>query len=53
MNTLKLGLCSVTFRKKTIKEVVETAKKAGISFIEWGGDIHVKNTDDAKKVKKL
>lgn len=53
MNTLKLGLCSVTFRKKTCEEVVETAKKAGISFIEWGGDIHVKNTDDAKKVKKL
>ncbi len=53
MNYFKLGLCSVTFRKKTAEEVVELAKKAGISFIEWGGDVHVKTLDDAKKVKAL
>ena len=53
MNYFKLGLCSVTFRKKTAEEVVELAKKAGISFIEWGGDVHVKALDDAKKVKVL
>ena len=53
MNYFKLGLCSVTFRKKTAEEVVELAKKAGISFIEWGGDVHVKTLFDAKKVKAL
>ena len=53
MNNLKLGLCSVTFRKKSAAQVVEIAKKAGISYIEWGGDIHVKNADDAKIVKSI
>ena len=53
MNSFKLGLCSVTFRKKTAQEVVDIAKKAGIGYIEWGGDIHVKTLDDAKKVKAL
>ena len=53
MNSFKLGLCSVTFRKKTAQEVVDIAKKAGIGYIEWGGDIHVKTLDDAKKVKVL
>ena len=51
MNYFKLGLCSVTFRKKTAEEVVALCKKAGIGFIEWGGDVHVKTIDDAKKVK--
>lgn len=53
MNYFKLGLCSVTFRKKTAEEVVALSKKAGIGFIEWGGDIHVKTLEDAKKVKAL
>ena len=53
MNYFKLGLCSVTFRKKTAEEVVALSEKAGISFIEWGGDVHVKALDDAKKVKVL
>ena len=53
MNYFKLGLCSVTFRKKTAEEVVALCKKAGISFIEWGSDVHVKTLDDAKKVKVL
>lgn len=53
MNYFKLGLCSVTFRKKTAEDVVSLSKKVGISFIEWGGDVHVKTLDDAKKVKAL
>ena len=53
MNYFKLGLCSVTFRKKTTEDVVALSKKAGISFIEWGGDVHVKTLDDAKKVKAI
>ena len=53
MNNLKIGVASVTFRNKTPEEIVEIAKKAGVSFIEWGADVHVKNIDDAEKVKKL
>lgn len=53
MNYFKLGLCSVTFRKKSAEEVVELAKKAGIDYIEWGSDVHVKSIDDALKVKAL
>ena len=53
MNSFKLGLCSVTFRKKTPEAVVDIAKKAGVGYIEWGGDVHVKTLADAKKVKAL
>ena len=53
MNTFKLGLCSVTFRKKTAAEIVSIAEKAGVSYIEWGGDIHVRTIDDAQSVKAL
>ena len=53
MNYFKLGLCSVTFRKKSAEEVVELAKKAGIDYIEWGSDVHVKSIDDALKIKAL
>ena len=53
MNYFKLGLCSVTFRKKSVEDVVRIAKNAGVSYIEWGSDVHVKTLDDAKKVKIL
>ena len=53
MNSLKLGLCSVTFRKKSAAQVVEIAKKAGIGYIEWGGDIHVTTVEEACTVKSL
>jgi sugar phosphate isomerase/epimerase len=53
MSSLRFGLCSVTFRKKTIEEIVDIAKNAGVGYIEWGGDIHVKSLDDARKVKTL
>ncbi len=53
MNNLKLGLCSVTFRKKSAAQVVLIAKKAGIGYIEWGGDIHVTNVEEARIVKSI
>ncbi len=53
MNSFKLGLCSVTFRKLSAAKVVEIAKKAGIGYIEWGGDIHVTNTEEARIVKSV
>lgn len=53
MNSFKLGLCSVTFRKKSAQEVIEIAQKAGVSYIEWGGDVHVKTVEDALRVKTM
>ncbi len=53
MNSFKIGLCSVTFRKKSAEEVIEIAKNAGVDYIEWGGDIHVKTVEDALRVKAL
>ncbi|MBQ4354920.1 MAG: sugar phosphate isomerase/epimerase [Clostridia bacterium] len=35
------GLVSVTFRKHTRREIAEAMQKAGLSAIEWGGDVHV------------
>ena len=36
-----IGLTSVTFRDKTVDEILSFAKKSNIDGIEWGGDIHV------------
>ena len=38
---LKPGLCSISFRKHSVDEVIEFARAAGIEGIEWGGDVHL------------
>jgi len=38
---IKLGLCSVTFRKKSMAELVELCGGIGLEGIEVGGDIHL------------
>ncbi len=50
----KIGLCSVTFRKLSVTEIIDLAKQAEITGIEWGGDIHVpaNDIDNAKLVAK-
>lgn len=53
MNSFKIGVASVTFRNKTLAEVVEITRNADVEYIEWGGDIHVKTLDDAQKAKAL
>lgn len=35
------GLVSITFRKLSPREITELVAKAGLTGIEWGGDIHV------------
>jgi len=35
-----LGLCSVSFRKNTPAEILHAMKDVGLSFIEWGSDVH-------------
>jgi len=48
-------LVSVTFRQLPAGEVAEVAAKAGLTAIEWGGDVHVPmgNLVNAKRVKAL
>lgn len=53
MNSFKIGLASVTFRQKTIEEIVALCEEAGVDCIEWGSDIHVRTAEDAKKAKTL
>ena len=38
---MKTSVASVTFRRKSVCEVAELARRAGLDAIEWGGDIHV------------
>lgn len=48
----KPGLVSITFRALSTDAVIQAVADAGLSGIEWGGDIHVPhgNIDVAKKV---
>lgn len=39
------GLTSVTFRKLACLEIINLARKVGLSCIEWGGDVHVPHGD--------
>ncbi|MEZ5238760.1 MAG: TIM barrel protein [Microthrixaceae bacterium] len=45
MRGLAAGLCSVTFRDRSVGEVIELAAAAGLDRIEWGGDRHVPHGD--------
>lgn len=51
----KSGLCSITFRQLSVKEVLKLAKQADLDGIEWGGDVHVPpgEFELAKKVANL
>jgi len=55
MSTIHPGLVSITFRKLTPRQVVEVAAVAGLTGIEWGGDVHVPHGDlvKAAEVRKL
>ncbi|RCW74760.1 sugar phosphate isomerase/epimerase family protein [Saliterribacillus persicus] len=52
---MKLGLCSVTFREKSVEQVIDLAMQAELEGIEWGADVHVPPNDltNAKEVHKL
>ncbi|MBQ2432999.1 MAG: sugar phosphate isomerase/epimerase [Clostridia bacterium] len=38
---LDSGLVSITFRNKTPLEICKLCRKANLSAVEWGGDVHV------------
>ena len=51
---MKFGFTSTSFRNiKDVEKVVSVAMKTGADCIEWGGDIHVKDVETAKRVRKL
>lgn len=48
----KLGLVSVSFREHTPKEILEAMKRAFLSQIEWGSDVHAPPTE-TENLKRL
>ena len=52
---IKSGIVSISFRKYSKEEIISASKEAGLSLIEWGGDVHVPhgNTEEAKKALAL
>ena len=48
------GLCSISYRKLSVDEIITMVKKAGLESIEWGGDVHVPHGDVklAKEVRE-
>ncbi len=50
---MKTGLVSVTFRKKSPREIIELARKAGLDGIEWGGDVHATSPEAAKEIRRM
>ncbi len=49
------GLVSISFRQHSVNEIVAAVKKSGLSYIEWGSDVHVPqgDLDKAGAVKAL
>lgn len=44
----KIGMVSVTFRRKSVSEIIALARQNNLFGIEWGGDVHVPCGDLAK-----
>ncbi|UZX03672.1 sugar phosphate isomerase/epimerase [Arthrobacter sp. CDRTa11] len=45
------GICSVTLRQSSIRDVVETAAEAGLAGIEWGTDVHIRDEESAAEAR--
>lgn len=52
MKHTKLGLVSVSFRGKSPEEILVAAKNTGLSFIEWGSDVHLPK-DELKTAENI
>lgn len=52
---MRIGLTSVTFRDKSVEEIIKIATDNNLDGIEWGGDIHIPCGDikTAIKVREL
>ena len=53
--TIRAGLVSVTFRHASVEDVIAYAIRAGLTGIEWGGDVHVPhgNVSVARRVAEM
>ena len=49
------GLVSVTFRQLTPRQILDVCNRAGLTAIEWGGDVHVPPSDEknARQVARM
>ena len=45
---MKRGLVSITFRQLPPEEIIKLCRKDGLTYVEWGGDVHVP-AGDCKK----
>ncbi len=52
MGILTPGVCSVTLRDGSVDDVVATAAAAGLTGIEWGTDIHVRDLASATHARE-
>ncbi len=52
LGTLTPGVCSVTLRDGSVDDVVATAAAAGLTGIEWGTDIHVRDLASATHARE-
>ena len=51
---MRIGFTSTSFRQiKSVEKIVKIASDSGADCIEWGADVHVKDVQTAKRVKKL
>ncbi len=49
----KLGLCSVTFREKSVDEVIAICNDCGLEGIEWGGDGHLRAGEERDNILEV
>lgn len=49
-----IGLCTVTFRDLSVKDILHLAEKNQLEALEWGGDVHLPPGDfeTAKQIRK-
>ena len=49
------GVVSVTFRSRTVEQILALCKRNGLAAVEWGGDVHVPPGDlaNARRVGEL
>lgn len=52
MSNYNLGLVSISFRDKSPEEILLAMKNAGLSYIEWGSDVHAPK-DDFEKISEI
>ncbi len=48
----RTGLVSISFRKHSPEEILEAMKKAEITYVEWGSDLHAPPSD-LEKIKDI